>query len=148
MEERRRKRSFFDIISEYFRELEDWAESLTESLMERPCWNERECIIEPLCNVFVGPTEVIVTADLPYAEANTIKVEPINGETLEITAKLRRTLRFDDFGITHRKGEFSAFKCQLRVPVPVDMENMEIRFKRGILEIHLPRKRGYRITVE
>lgn len=148
MEERRRRRSFFDIISEYFRELEDWAESFAESLMEKPCWDERECVIEPLCNVFVGPTEVIVTADLPYAEANTIKVEPVDEETLEITAKLRRTLRFDDFGITHRKGEFSAFKCQLRVPVPVDMENMEIRFKRGILEIHLPRKRGYRITVE
>jgi len=144
--ERRRRRSFFDIVSEYFEELEDWVSSLMESF-ERPSWNERECSIEPLCNIFVGPTEVVVTADLPYAETNTIKVEPVSEDAIEITAKLRRPVSFHDFGITHRRGEFSAFKCQLRIPVPVDMEEMEIRFKRGILEVHLPRKRGYRIKV-
>jgi len=134
MSERRRRRSFFDIVSEYFEQLEDWFESLMEPF-ERPSWDERECCLEPLC-------------DLPYSESNTIRVEPISDDTIEISAKLRRTVSFDDFGVTHRKGEFSSYKCQLRIPVPVDMEQMEIRFKKGILEVHLPRKRGYRIKVE
>ena len=143
----KRRRSFFDIVSDYFEQLEDWFESLIEPF-ERPSWNERECCLEPLCNIFVSPTEVVVTADLPYSESNTIKVQPISDDTIEISAKLRRTVSFDDFGVTHRKGEFSSYKCQLRIPVPVDMEQMEIRFKKGILEVHLPRKRGYRIKVE
>jgi len=30
----------------------------------------------------------------------------------------------------------------------VDAKKMTTRFKRGILEVHLPRKKGYRIKVE
>lgn len=146
--EKRKRRSLFDILGEYFEELESWIERVTESSLERPSWDERECCIEPLCNIFVGPSEVIVTADLPYAEASTVKVEPIGEDAIEIMAKMKRKVSFGDFGITYREGEFSMFRCQTRIPVPVDMERMEIRFKRGILEIHLPRRRTYRISVE
>jgi len=84
----------------------------------------------------------VVTADLPYVEPETVKVEAVSEDLIEIVAKMRQKLRFDDFGITHRKGEFSSFRCQARIPVPVDTERMKIYFKRGILEVHLPRKRG------
>jgi len=77
-----------------------------------------------------------------------VKVEAISEDRLEIGAKMRQKMRFDDFGITHRKGEFSSFRCQVRVPVPVNMKRMKVYFKRGILEIHLPRRRGYEIKVE
>jgi len=147
-DERRKRRSIFDILGEYFEELESWAERMVESSFERPSWDERERCIEPLCSIFVGPSKVVVTADLPYAEANTVKVEPTSEDAIEIVAKMKRKISFGDFGITHREGEFSTFKCQVRVPVPVDMEQMEIRFKKGILEIHLPRRRTYRINVE
>ncbi|MGC9346128.1 MAG: hypothetical protein ACP5ER_05010, partial [Candidatus Bathyarchaeales archaeon] len=88
------------------------------------------------------------TVDLPYAEENTIQVKPIGGNTIEISAKMRRKVRFDDFGITHYKGEFQTLRCQTRIPVPVYMDRMEIRFKRGILEIRLPRKHRYEIPIE
>lgn len=144
MHERRRgRRSVFELMGEYMEDLEDMAEELVESaVVERPSWDVRSACLEPLCNVFVAVDEVVVTADLPYAEPETVKVEAVSEDLIEIGARMKQKLRFDDFGITHRKGEFSSFRCQARIPVPVDMERMKIYFKRGILEVHLPRKRG------
>lgn len=144
----RRKRSIFDVISEYFEEMEEMAERLEETFVERPSWNCRTCSMEPLRNIIITPTEVIVTVDLPYTEENTVKVNPVDKNTIEISAKIKRKIRFDDFGITHYRGEFQTFHCQTRVPVPVQMEKMEIRSKKGILEIRLPRKREYNIPIE
>jgi len=128
--------------------LEEWAERFRERLIEKPSWDQRACTMEPLRDVMVTPTEVIVTVDLPYAEENTIQVKPISKDTVEILAKLKRKVRFDDFGITQYKGEFHTFRCETRIPVPVYTEKMEIRFRKGILEIHLPRKHEYEIPIE
>lgn len=144
----RRKRSIFDIIDEYFENLEDWAERVRETLIERPSWDQKACTIEPLRDIMMTPTEVIVTVDLPYTEENTIQVKPVDKNTLEISARMKRKIRFDDLGITHYKGEFQTFHCQTRIPVPVHMDKMEIRFKKGILEVHLPRKHEYKIPME
>lgn len=144
----RKRRSIFDIIDEYFENLDEWAERFREAMIERPSWNQRTSTIEPLRDILVTPDEVIVTADLPYAEEGSVQVKPLDGDALEIIAKMRRKVRFADFGITHHAGEFQTFHCRTRIPVPVNMERMEIRLKRGILEIHLPRKHGYRIPIE
>lgn len=144
----RRKRSLFDLVDEYFENIEAWAERFSEAFMEKPSWNCRKCTIEPLRDIMLTSDEVIVTVDLPYAEQNTIKVKPISKDTIEISAEMRRKLSFDDFGITHYKGEFERFHCQTKIPVPVYMDRMEIRFKRGILEIRLPIKHEYEIPIE
>jgi HSP20 family molecular chaperone IbpA len=144
----RRKRTIFDVINEYFESLEEYADRLSEALMERPSWNCRTCTIEPLRNITITPTEVVVTVDLPYTEENKIQVRPISNDTVEVMAEMRRKIRFGDFGITHYEGEFQTFRCQTRIPVPVYMDKMEIRFKKGILEVRLPRKHGYEIPIE
>ena len=144
----KRKRSIFDIMDEYFESMEEWAESVMESISERPSWNCRACTMEPLRNIVVTGDEVIVTVDLPYAEQSTIQVKPIGKDTVEVSAQMRRKVSFGDFGITHYKGEFQRFHCQTRIPVPVYMDKMEVRFKKGILEIRLPRKHEYEIPIE
>ena len=144
----KRKRSIFEIINEYFEDLQERTERFIEALIEKPSWNRGACTMEPLRNIMVTPTEVIVTVDLPYAEENTIRVKPISRDTIEILAKMKRKVRFDDFGITHYEGEFETLCCQTRVPVSVYMDKMELRFKKGILEIHLPRKHEYEIPIE
>jgi len=146
---RKRRRSIFDLMREYMEDFEAAAEEMAElAIAERPSWDARSSCLEPLCNVFVTADVVVVTADMPYTEPETVKVEAIGEDRLEIGAKMRQKLRFDDFGITHREGEFSSFRCQVRVPVPVNMKRMKVYFKRGILEIHLPRRRGHEIKVE
>jgi HSP20 family molecular chaperone IbpA len=144
----KRKRSIMDILDNYFEDLEEEFERWRETLTERPSWNQKACTMEPLRHMRVTPTEVIVTVDLPLTKENTIQVKPIDKKTIEILARMKRKIRFTDFGITHHKGEFQKLHCHLRVPVPVYMEKMELRFKKGILEIRLPRKREYEIPME
>jgi len=129
----RRKRSIFEIMSEYMENLEALADEMLESSApETPSWDTQSCCLEPLCNIFVTTDEVVVTADLPYAQPETVEVEAVGENLIEISAEMRRKVRFDDFGI----------------PVPVETKRMKIHFKRGILEVHLPRKKGYRIRIE
>lgn len=144
----RRRRSIFDIMDEYFENLEEWIENLRGSLLERPSWDYRERTMEPLRNIIITSNEVIVTVDLPFTEENTIEVKPISNNTIEVSAKMRRKVSFDEFGITHHRGEFHRFHCQTRIPVPVYMDKMEIRFKKGVLEIRIPRKHEYEIPIE
>jgi HSP20 family molecular chaperone IbpA len=143
---RRRRRSIFDLINEYMEEMETMAEELMP--MERPSWDITTRTIEPLCNVFVAPDEVIVTADLPFSEPNSIKVEPVDEKTLEISAKIKRRVCCEDLGIVHQRGEFSTFNCQILIPVRVDTEKKQVKFKKGMLEVRLPKKKGYEIKVE
>jgi len=146
---RRRRRSILDLIGDYLEDLETLSEEFGGvAMFERPSWDLRSCCIEPLCSVFVAADEVVVTADLLNTHPDTIKVEQVNRDTLEIRAEMKRKIRFNEFGITHRQGEFQFFRCQTHIPVSVEAKRMQTRFKRGILEVHLPRKKGYRIKVE
>jgi len=144
----KKKRSIFDIFSEYFENLEEMAEQLEERLFEKPSWNQRTCTIEPLRDIMITPTEVIVTVDLPYVKENTIQVKPLDRNTIEISAAMSQKICFDDFGMTHYRGEFQKLQCRTRIPVAVNMSNMKIRFKKGILEIRIPRKQEYTIPIE
>jgi HSP20 family protein len=146
MENKNKRQSIYDMIREYLEEAEKLKEGWPQT--ERPSWNLRECTLEPLSNIFVATREVIITADLPYAQPHSVKVEPINEDRIEITAEMKQKVKFKDWGITHHEGEFSTFSCQARIPVPVDMKHMQTSFKHGLLEIRLPRKRSYKIPVK
>jgi HSP20 family molecular chaperone IbpA len=140
----KKKRSALEIIREYFESMERVTEQLEVASMERPSWNQKNGTMEPLRNVLVAPREVIVTVDLPYTQENSVQVKPVDRDTIEVSSKMRRTVRFDDFGMTHYRGEFQILHCHTRIPVPVRMHDMEIRFKKGILEVRLPRRRERR----
>jgi HSP20 family molecular chaperone IbpA len=146
MENKKKKQSVYDMIREYLDETEKLKESIPT--IERPSWDLRACTLEPLSSIFVTPKEVIITADLPYAQPHSVKVESINSDRLEIMAEMRRKVKFKEMGIIHHEGEFSSFSCQTRIPVPVDVEHMKTNFKRGVLEIRIPRKRSYKIPVK
>jgi len=148
MHKERRKRSIFELMSDYVEEFDRIIDEMFESALERPSWDIESSSFEPLCNVFVAADEVVVTADLPYAKPETIKVETISEDIIEIAAKMKCKKCFEDFGITHRKGEFSNFRCQVHIPVPVNTQRAKASFKRGILEMRLPRKKGSKIKVE
>ena len=140
---RRKRRPIFDLVTEYMEDFRTWAEEMIESLIsERPSWDTRACCLQPLCNVSVNVDEVVVTADLPNTKPESVRVEAVGEDLIAIRAEMRRKLRFHDFGITHRRGEFSSFRCQVHIPIPIDTEQMKINLKRGVLEVHLPRKRG------
>ncbi|KYH39772.1 MAG: hypothetical protein AYL32_014940 [Candidatus Bathyarchaeota archaeon B26-2] len=143
----RRRRSIFDIMREYMEEFERAAEEAL-SAFEQPSWDLETQSLQPLFNISVTAEEVVITADLPYADPKTLKIESVDEDLIEITAKMRVKLRFEDLGVSHREGEFSSFHCRVPLPVPVDASRAKASFKRGILEVRLPRRRGYKIKVE
>ena len=137
----RRKRSVSEIIDEYFADFDKWAEDFKEVFTDRPSWNLRNCSIEPLRDMTITPKEVLVTVDLPFTSKSTVKVEPVSTNALEITAKMKRKIRLHDLGIAYCKGEFEKFHSHMLIPVSVNMKKMDVQYKKGILEIHIPRKR-------
>jgi len=142
MSKKREKPSTFDTMEKYLEEIEALADELMESTFpEGPSWNTETCCLQALSNVFVTSREVIVTADLPNIEPETVKVEAVDENLIEITAKMKKKVRFADLGIYHRQGEFSFLRCQGRVHVAFDAEKMEISYKGGILEVRFPRKK-------
>ena len=142
----RRRRSVFDLIGEYLEEMESWTEELM--FLKQPSWNINTSTIEPLCNVDITHDEVVVTADLPFSDPRSVKVELVDKGTLEIKASIKRRICCNDLGIIHQSGEFSTFSCEVRIPVPVDMDKKKETVKKGILEVRLPRKKGYEIKIK
>ena len=139
----RKRRSFIDIFDEYFDDMERELDRWRESFVEGPSWNLKASTMEPLKNMRVLPTEVVVTVDLPLTKESSLKVKALDESTLEISAQMKRKMTFKELGITHHKGEFQKFHCYMRVPVPVQMSRMKTKFKKGMLEIHIPRKRRH-----
>ena len=137
-----KRRSLSDIMDSYFEDLEGEFERWRESFLERPSWNLKAGTLEPLKDMKVTPTEVVVTMDLPLTVESSLQVKPLDNETLEISAKMKRIVHFEELGVKHHTGEFQRFHCHTLVPVPVKMDDMKIKFKKGLLEIHIPRKRG------
>jgi HSP20 family molecular chaperone IbpA len=142
MSEKQKKSSIFDTINEYIEDFEALADELMASAFpEGPSWNTETCCLQALSNVFITRREVIVTADLPNIEPETVKVEAVDENLIEITAKMKKKVRFADLGIYHRQGEFSFLRCQDRIHVAFDAEKMKISCKGGIVEVRFPRKK-------
>jgi HSP20 family molecular chaperone IbpA len=146
MSEKGEKSSTFNAMEKYLEEIEALAEEVMESAFPKgPSWNTETCCLQALCNVFITPREVIITADLPNIEPETVKVEVIDENLVEIKAEMKKKVRFADLGIAHRQGEFSFLRCQGRVQVAIDSKKMEISCKEGILEVRFPRKNIHEI---
>ncbi len=142
MSEKQRKHSIFDKMNGYVEEFENLVDELMASAFsEGPSWNTETCCLQALSNVFMTSREVVVTADMPNIETETVKVEAVDENTVEITAKMRKKVRFADLGIYHRQGEFSSLRCQGRIHVAFDAEKMKIAYKGGIVEVRFSRKK-------
>jgi HSP20 family molecular chaperone IbpA len=102
-------------------------------------WNVATACIEPLYNLFVGATEVVITVDLPYVNQTQVKLQCPSNDLVEIYAQTSRKITFKDLGVKHRHGEFTCYHARIRIPVPVDESRINSKFKHGILEVHLPR---------
>ncbi len=141
MSKKQEKSARFNAMEKYLEEIKALAEEVMESTFPQgPSWNTETCCLYALSNVFITPKEVIVTADLPNIEPKTVKVEVVNEKIVEITAKMKKKVKFKDLGICHRSGEFSLLRCQARLHVAIDAKKIKISNGGGILEVRFPRK--------
>jgi len=148
-ERRARRRGFLEMLWDYVEDLERAAEEFFETMLGermRPCWDVRGRCLEPLTQVSVAPDEVVITMDLPLVRPETIRVRPVEEDTIEVVAEMKRALRTRELGVPHVDGEIRTLRARARVPVPVEIRAIRFEFRRGILEVRLPRKR--RIEIE
>jgi HSP20 family molecular chaperone IbpA len=129
-----RRKHLFEAMDEYFKR----AELMFERALA-PSWNEAAQSIEPLYNISVGSNEVIVTVDLPYANHEEVTLKLPADDTVEVYANTKRRITYADMGVRHRGGQFKAYHARIQMPVPVVESGMTSKFKRGVLEIRLPR---------
>ncbi len=135
-----KKRSASRVVDRYLTEISRQKETWEQKATDRPSWSAKECSLEPLSHITLKATEVVLTLDLPLTEESSVQVKPLDDETLDISAKMRRKVKFEELGITRHRGEFEKLHCHQRMPVPVQMEKMEISYKKGLLQIRLPRR--------
>ena len=83
--------------------------------------------------------EVVLTVDLPYVEQKGVKLKCPTKDSLEVYAQTKRKITFKDLGIKHRHGEFTCYHAIIRMPVPVNERKITKKFKRGVLEVRIPR---------
>jgi HSP20 family molecular chaperone IbpA len=80
-------------VDSYFNGLEREFERWRETLFERPSWNLKAGTMEPLKDMKVTSTEVLVTVDLPLTVESSLQVKPLDVDTLEISQRRVPTLR-------------------------------------------------------
>jgi len=102
-------------------------------------WNAASASIEPLYNLFVAASELVLTVDLPYVNEKKVKLHCPTKEAIEISAVTTRKITFHELGAKHRHGEFTSYHARIRVPVQIDSKKIKSKFKHGVLEIHVPR---------
>lgn len=115
------------------------SEPKTESSHHGTGWNAAASSIQPLYDLFVAATEVVLTVDLPYVDQKKVKLQCPTDDSLEVYAETNRKITFKDLGAKHRHGVFTCYRALILMPVPVDEKKMNRKFKRGVLEIHIPR---------
>jgi HSP20 family molecular chaperone IbpA len=109
------------------------------SLFHGSSWNVTASCIEPLYNMFVAATEVVLTVDLPFVDQKQVKLRCPTGDLVEVYAETARKITFHQLGAKHRHGEFTSYHARIRVPVKVSRKKIVSKFKHGVLEVHLHR---------
>mgnify|MGYP000483420068 CR=1 FL=1 len=137
----------FDEIERMRRRIERMISEFYEEF-EKPMWDFETRSLEPLVSVKELEDKIIVIADLPCVDKNNIRIYATE-DTLTIEAALKETYKFERLGITRREATFEYFRKVIQLPAPVIPERAKAKFRKGILEVILPKKiRGVEIRVE
>ena len=92
----------------------------------------------PAINIWTNPEGAIVTAEVPGVNADNIDISVV-GDTLTISGK-REPGEFDETEGYHRRERgFGSFSRSIQLPFQVEGNQVEASFKKGVLEITLPR---------
>jgi HSP20 family protein len=92
----------------------------------------------PAMNIWAGPDGLIATAEVPGIDPEAIEISVV-GETLTVSGTRQREEAVE--GTQHHRRERSVgdFCRTFELPYRVDADNVEARFRNGVLQIALPR---------
>jgi HSP20 family protein len=89
----------------------------------------------PVLDLLETPDAYLLYAELPGVQRPDVTLES-DGRTLELSG-VRRS---PEHGFVRLEGSWGPFRRRLELPEPVIAERIEARFRRGILEVLLPKR--------
>jgi HSP20 family protein len=114
----------------------------------RPSFDQSTRCLEPLVHVREVGDEIVITADLPFVKKEDVQVN-LTEDHVVIKASMGRSVTLRCYGTVHSKTEFQSFKKTLALPARVHPDEARAWFKRGILEVRVPKKiKKRRIEIE
>jgi len=99
-----------------------------------PTWGDKERGWDPIVDMVDQKDEIVVKADLPGLEEKDIEVT-MQDSTLTIRGERKEKKENDYFA----ERSYGAFVRSLPLPAAVDADRVKATFKKGVLEIHLPK---------
>jgi HSP20 family protein len=91
---------------------------------------------QPLFDLIETADAFVLYAELPGVRRSDIQLD-CDGRSLELSGQ-RRPLG-GERGYLRLEGSYGPFKRRLELPEPVDSERIAARFRRGILEVAMPK---------
>jgi HSP20 family protein len=108
---------------------------LTRHEQAQPETVQQEQWIKPACDVYENENEWLITADLPGAERDTLRLDLANSE---LTIEARRANWFGD------SGPYAGYRRVFSLPSGVDGTNVTAALNAGVVAIHLPKSEALR----
>jgi len=131
------------------RELEREMEEMLGRLPGWP-WGEREQVWAPAVDMIDRKEEIVLRADLPGLDEKDIDVNVQDGMlTIRGERKEEKEEKKEDYYYAERR--YGAFARSLTLPAGVEADKVKATFKKGVLEVHLPRAKeakGKKIEVK
>jgi HSP20 family protein len=116
-------------MAEMFDRVPDWT------------WGERARLWAPAVDMVDEKDELIVRADLPGLEEKDIDVTVEDG-TLTIRGERKEEKEEKKADYYYSERSYGAFVRTLALPTAVESDKVKATFKKGVLEVHLPKAKA------
>jgi len=133
----RRKRTVLDEFDEMDRRMDEFYRRMN-SLLE-PMWDIPAQTLKPLYEVRQTRDLIKILVDLPYVEREAVQLK-VNEDSVDISAELRKPIRYDHWGTIQRRCEFKQFSVTIPLPAEVDPDVTKAKLKDGVLAVDLLKK--------
>jgi HSP20 family protein len=93
----------------------------------------------PLFDLVETADAFVLYAELPGVQRSDVELHS-DGRSVELSG-IRRSFLGGEHGFLRLEGSYGPFRRRLELPEPVAEEAIDARFRRGILEVVLPKRR-------
>ena len=96
------------------------------------------------------PDEIVVRAEIPGVDPKDVEIE-LQGEVLTIAGEKKHAATQTPTGTSYSERSFGAFRRQVGLPYPIEVDKVRAEHANGVLSIHLPKAeaaRPHRIEVK
>ena len=121
-----------------WREMERLRREMYDLVSGLPTAEEATTPGYPAINVWTNENGAVVTSELPGVEGDNIDISVV-GDTLTLSGQRLPTEAGEGGTFHRRERRFGRFTRAVKVPFPVEPDEVEAVFDRGVLSIRLPR---------